>query len=240
MLSTKVLARTAGLLYLIVAVAGGFSEYVRTSVTVSGDAAATLANVVQHAALFRAAFVVDFVDQIAFFGVGLLLYVILRPVNPTIGLTMLLLNVLGAALQAMNMLNHLGALLVATDPRYTAGLSGAAQQSLVLFFLEMHRQGYLIAQIFFGGYLLPLGYLVYRSRMFPRALGVILAVGGAGYLAGIVATYASSGFQSSLATSLGLVGGIAELLFLLWLLSVGAGNPVIERTPTGPLAPATN
>ena len=238
--STKLLARTAGLLYLIVAVAGGFSEYVRTSVTVSGDAAATAANVVQHAALFRTAFVIDFVDQIAFFGVGLLLYVILRAVNPNVALAMLLLNVLGVALQALNMLNHLGALLVATDPHYTTGLGAPARQSVVLFFLEMHRQGYFIAQIFFGSYLLPLGYLVYRSRMFPRALGVILAIGGAGYLGGIVATYASPGFQSGLATPFGLAGGIAELLFLLWLLIMGVGDHVTGRNQSGALSHATN
>jgi hypothetical protein len=240
MTSTKVLARTAGLLYLIVAVAGGFSEYVRTSVTVSGDAASTAANVVQHAVLFRTAFMVDFVDQIAFFGVGLLLYVILRSVHPDIALAMLLLNVLGVALQTLNMLNHLGALLVATDPHYTAGLGAAARQSLVLFFLEMHRQGYLIAQIFFGSYLLPLGHLVYRSRMFPRTLGVILAIGGVGYLAGIVSTYASPGFQSNLATPCGLVGGIAELAFLVWLLGMGTGDAVIEHAPIRAASPATS
>jgi hypothetical protein len=76
--------------------------------------------------------------------------------------------------------------------------------------------------------------------MFPRALGVILAIGGAGYLAGIVATYASPGFQSSLATPFGLLGGIAELLFLLWLLTMGAGEPAPENAQTSALSRATN
>lgn len=222
MSSTRVLARIAGLLYLIAAVAGGFSEYVRTSLTVTGDAAATAANVVQHSALFRTAFEVDFVDQVAFFGVGLVLYAILRSVNPSVALAMLLLNALGAALQAVNMLNHLAALLVATDPHYTNGFAATARQSLVLFFLELHRQGYLVAQIFFGSYLLPLAYLVYRSGMFPRALGVVLAVGGAGYLAGIVATFVSPALESGLAAPFGVVGGLAEVAFLVWLLVFGA------------------
>ncbi len=86
----------------------------------------------------------------------------------------------------------------------------------------MHRLGYLIAQIFFGLYLLPLGYLVYRSGYFPTALGVVLMAGCGGYLIGVVVTFASPGFQSSVATTFGLLGGLAELLFLTWLLIKGA------------------
>jgi hypothetical protein len=59
--ATKTLARIVGLLYLIGAVCGGFRElYVRFSVRVPGDAAATAANVVEHATLFRIGFVTDF------------------------------------------------------------------------------------------------------------------------------------------------------------------------------------
>jgi hypothetical protein len=100
-------------------------------------------------------------------------------------------------------------------------MSAEASHSLVLFLLELHRQGYYIAQIFFGLYLLPLGFLVYRSALFPRALGAILMAGFAGYFGGVVATYASPTFDSGIAVYLGIVGGVAELLFLLWLLIVG-------------------
>jgi hypothetical protein len=241
MISTKALARLAGLLYLLVAVGGGFSElYVRSSVKVPGDAAATAANIAQHATLFRVGFITDLVDFTCFLGVGLVMYVILKAVNPQIALAMVVVNAVSVALQALNMLNHLGALLVATDPRYTIGLSSEASHSLVLFLLEMHRQGYLIAQLFFGLYLLPLGYLVYKSGYFPKALGAILMIGCGGYLAGVAATYSSPGFESSLALFFGMLGGIAELLFLLWLLIMGANtrqgdaprrNPLIQPRP---------
>jgi Domain of unknown function (DUF4386) len=177
---------------------------------------------VSHAALFKAGFVADLVDFTAFLGVGLILFAILRSVNLPVAVAMLAINAVSVAIQALNMLNHVGALLVATDPRFTTGLSPDASHSLVLFLLELHRQGYLIAQIFFGGYLLPLGYLVYRSGIFPKALGVILAVGGAAYLADIAAVWAAPDFQSNVALYFGTIGGIAELLFLLWLLVMGA------------------
>lgn len=227
MLSTKALARIGGVLYLIVAVGGGFSElYARGSLTVPADAAATAANIASHATLFRAGFVADLLDFTCFLGVGLVMYAILKPVNPQVAFAMVTINAVSVAIQALNMLNHVGALLVATDPRFTAGLSADASHSLVLLLLELHRQGYLIAQIFFGGYLLPLAYLVYKSRCFPRAVGVILALAGAGYLADIVAVYVAPDFQSSIALYFGTIGGLAELTFVLWLLIRGANEPI--------------
>jgi len=221
MSTTKTLARVTGILYLIVAVGGAFAESVRTGAVVPGDAAATAANVVQRASLFHVAFVADLVDFTSFLLIGLLLFAILRSVDFRVAVAMLAINAVSVAIQALNMLNHIGALLVATNPSFTAGMSSEASHSLVLLFLELHRQGYLIAQIFFGGYLLPLGYLVYRSGMFPKALGAIVMLGAAGYLAGVVATYATTAFDSSLAVYFGIAGGIGELLFLLWLLAVG-------------------
>ena len=231
MSSSKTLARLAGILYLIVAVGGGFSEYVRLSVRVRGDAAATAANVAEHASLFRLGFVADLVDFACFLAVGLLLYAILKPAGPRIAVSMLALNAVSVAIQALNMLNHLGALLVATDRTYTTGLSSDTVAGLVALLLDMHAQGYLIAQIFFGLFLLPLGYLVYRSGLFPRVLGRILMIGSGGYVAGVVATYLSPGFESSLAVYFGIAGGLAELTFLVWLLIAGVNDsPVRQAT----------
>lgn len=215
MTSTKTRARIAGALYLLVAIGGGFAQSVRLSV-VGGDAAATAANIAQHAALFRTALAADLVDFVCFLGIGLLLYGLLKPVNPEVALTMLVINAVSVAMQAINMTLHAAALLVATSPAYGASTSSAQ------LFLDLHQQGYLASQVFFGLYLLPLGYLVFRSRMFPRALGVVLIVGCGGYLAGVAASYLSPTLESSTATYFGLLGGVAEICFLLWLLIIGA------------------
>jgi hypothetical protein len=220
MLSSRALARSAGLLYLVVAVGGAFAEAVRSSVRVPGDGAATTANIVQHATLYRLGFGADLVDFACFLVVGILLYVLLRPVNAAVATAMLTINAVSVAMQALNMLNQLGALLVATDPAYTAGMAPAAAQSLVMLLADLQHQGYVIAQVFFGGYLLPLGYLVFRSGFFPRALGVALMVGAGGYLAGVVANFIVA--TSGLAVYPAVVGGLAELAFLLWLIVVGA------------------
>lgn len=226
MISTKALARVAGFLYLLVAVAGGFAESVRTSVVVEGSSSATAANVINHLALFRAAFIADLFDSLCFLGVGIALYALLRHVNPSIAVAMLVTNAVSVAIQAMNMLNHASALLAATAP---------GSSSLVLSDLELHRLGYLVAQIFFGAYLVPLGYLVYRSGYFPRVFGAILMVGSAGYLAGVAVTFATPTLQSGLAVDFGMVGGLAEIAFLLWLLVKGADGR--EREPGAAAVP---
>jgi uncharacterized protein DUF4386 len=225
MSSNKGLARIAGAMYLVVAIFGGFAEYTRSSAVVQGDAGATAANVAAHATQFQVAFAADLADLPFFLGVGLILYVILKPVNAPIALAMLVINAVSVAIQATNMLNHAAALLAATDP-------AASSQASVLWMLEMHRIGYLIAQIFFGLYLVPLGYLVYRSAWWPRALGVILAIGGSAYLAGVAVSFASPRFDSSIASYFGLVGGLAEVAFVVWLLIKGAATQA-RPTPSG-------
>lgn len=211
------LARLAGFLYLADAVAGGFAEYVRTSNTVAGDPAATAANVAAHSTLFQVAFAADLADLPLYLAVGVILYVVLRPVSQPMALAMLILNAVSVPIQALNMLSHAGALLIATNASF--GVGGPAA---VLFLLDMHRIGYLVAQVFFGGYMLPLGYLVFRSGYFPKVLGLILAAGCAGYLAGVAISLAGAGLQSGLATYFGVIGGLGELVFLLWLVIRGA------------------
>jgi Domain of unknown function (DUF4386) len=232
MSSPRALARIGGGLYLIVAIGGAFSQlYVRGTLWVPGNPAATAANIASHADLFRAGFVTDLVDFTAFLGVGIVMYALLKHVQPDVAVAMLVINAVSVAMQALNLLGHLGALIVATEPAY-AGLGNAT----VLLLLDLQQHGYLICQVFFGLYLLPLGYLVYRSRMFPRFLGVILAFGAAGYVADVAAVFASPTLQSTLGTNFAMAGGLAELAFLLWLLVMGARQPSRASTPKEELA----
>jgi hypothetical protein len=222
MASKTSLARVAGLLYLIVAVCGGFSElHVRSGVVVPGDAAATAENVSASATLFRIGFVSDLVNITCFLLVALTLYVLLEHVGHEVALAMVLLVAVSVAIMGVNLLNHLGALLVATGAGYSAALGGDAADALVMLFLDLHKHGYLIAQTFFGLWLLPLGYLVFRSGYFPRALGVLLVVACLGYMADLVAVLLSPSLESSLSPFVLAPAVVAELSLVLWLLVKG-------------------
>jgi Domain of unknown function (DUF4386) len=221
-LSRPSLARLAGLLYLVLAICGGFSElFVRSSIRVDGDAAATADNIRASATLFRVGFVTDLINIGCFVLLGFALFLLLSPVNRRVAMTFVVLVAIAAAIMSLNMLNHIGALLVATDPAYVSAFGAAAADGLALLLLDLHRHGYLIAQIFFGGWLLPLGWLVYRSRFLPAWLGMLVMLGGASYLLDLVVIYTSPGFESSLETFVVLPAAIAEFAFLGWLVVKG-------------------
>lgn len=224
--SNTTLARIAGSLYLLLAACGGFSElYVRSGVRVPGDAAATARNIADSATLFRIAFATDLVNITCFLLVALTLYALLNRVHRTAAVAMLAMNATGVAVMSVNMLNHAGALLTATRADYSAVLGVESSEAMSALFLELHSHGYSIAQIFFGLWLLPLGYLVFRSGLFPRALGVIVMLGCFSYLAGIPLFFLSSSVESALPTIISMPAAVAELSLIVWLLVKGARSP---------------
>lgn len=163
--SPKRLARTAGVFYLVVAICGGFAHAVRVQVYAPGDAAATAANVVAHASLVRASFVADLVDATFFLLTVLTLYHLLQHVNKVVARAMVVSVVVAVAVKALNLVTQLQALLVATEPAYAGAFGAAGSDAMVLLLLDLQHNGYLVAQIFFGLWLFPLGLLAYRSGM---------------------------------------------------------------------------
>jgi hypothetical protein len=91
--------------------------------------------------------------------------------------------------------------------------------------LEIHHYGFLVAQIFFGLWLVPLGYLAYKSAMFPKVLGIMLIVGGACYLVGMLAVFLVPDSGEKINTFVTLPSAIAEISMLGYLLVKGVKTP---------------
>ncbi|GAA2379445.1 DUF4386 domain-containing protein [Dactylosporangium salmoneum] len=209
MMSQRGLARVAGWLYLVVAVCGGYAQmFVRGRIVVPGDAAATAAHIREHTALFRAALVLDLVNIGCFLGVALVLYALLSPASRWLATSALVCNAVAVAVMAANLLNHYAALAAATR---------GPDERLAGFYMDVFAQGYLVAQLFFGLWLLPLGLLIYRSGLMPRAIGVLSVVGCAGYLGDLLRTPASP-------VMLVLAAG-GEIAVVAWLLAGRISRP---------------
>ena len=86
-----------------------------------------------------------------------------------------------------------------------------------MFFLDLGHYGAFIAAIFWGLWLLPLGYLVFRSRFLPRIIGVLLIIAGFGYIIDSAALF----LLPDLNIDISQFTFIGELLLLLWLLIKG-------------------
>jgi hypothetical protein len=69
--------------------------------------------------------------------------------------------------------------------------------------------------VFFGPYCLLLGYLIFRSTFLPRILGVLMAFAGLGWLIFL------SPLANHLSTYLKVLGFLAELSLMLWLIVKG-------------------
>lgn len=222
MSSPKRLARIAGLLYLVVAILGAFAvAYVSARVYVPGDAATTAANVVANSGLVRIGVVADLLQATAFAFVGMTLYLLLKHVNQSAASAMVILVAISVAIQCLNKVFQFGALLVATDGAYAGAFGAAGANAIVLLLLTIHNYGFLIAQIFFGLWLVPLGYLAYKSGMFPKVLGAVLIVGGASYLIDMLALFLVPDLGGSIHGFMAIPPTIAEVWMLGYLLVKG-------------------
>src|SRR5580658_5843513 len=102
---------------------------------------------------------------------------------------MLVLVALATGIICLNAVFQFEGLRVATDNSYAAAFGAAGSNALVLLLLDAQHYGSLIAQVFFGLWLVPLGYLAGKSGLFPRWLGVVLIVGGVCYLVDLLAAF---------------------------------------------------
>lgn len=222
-MSTKQLARVAGVLYLIVAIFGGFAHlFVRATVYLPGDAAGTAQSVVANAGLVRVGVVADLLQATVFLFVGMTLYLLLNHVNLNAARAMVILVAIATTIICLNIVFQFAALLVATDVSYAAAFGAAGSNALVLLLLDIQHYGYLIAQIFFGLWLVPLGYLAYKSEMFPKALGVMLIVGAAGYVVDLLAQFLIPDLSETISTFVVIPSAIGELWMVGYLLIKGA------------------
>lgn len=210
--SPVVHARVTGLVGVGVLAAGTFAGVVASRLIVRGDAVATSTNIVASSFLFRLGIVSNLVMMVLWLFYALLLYRLLRTVNRSHAMVMLVLVLAATPIYMLNQVNQFAALLLASDK--------LSEQ--VKLFLELYRTGNMIAAIFFGLWLFPMGLLVFKSGFFPKLLGVLLMVGTLGYLVLFTQAFLFPGSESSLWTNPFLVvTHLAELAMMLWLLIRG-------------------
>jgi hypothetical protein len=220
------LARIAGFLYLLNGITAGFAfGYVLTKVYVPGNAATTAANVIANAGLVRAGMIADLFQGTEWVFLAMTLYLLLRHVHESAARAMVVLVAVGAAIVCLNEVFQFESVRVATDSSYAVAFGAAGSSSMVLLLLEIHHYGFLIAQIFFGLWLVPFGYLAYKSAMFPKALGVALIVGGACYLVGLLAVFLVPDSGEKINTFVTIPSAIAEISMLGYLLVKGVKTP---------------
>jgi len=223
--SLRKTARIAGVLYLVIIIAGLFAEMVvRSNLVVAGDAAATAENIMDSEGLFRLGFVGDLAMIVADVAIALLFYVLLKPVSNALALMAAFFRLAQAAALGINLLNMFFALQLLGGADYLGMLSTDQSSALALMFLDGHAAGYRLALVFFGFSILILGYLLVQSEFFPRMLGYGMIMAAAIYVADSAAYFMLTDYASVEAVFDVLLSGpvvIAELSLCVWLLWKG-------------------
>jgi hypothetical protein len=134
---------------------------------------------------------------------------------------MVLFVLVALPIMGINMLNQFAALLLLSGADYLTVFEPGQLHTQVMFFLDLHHAGYLIVHIFFGLWLLPLGYLVYKSGFFTRILGVFLMIACFGYLIDVFTFFLFPNFDATI----GQFTFIGELIVPFWLLFKGGKIP---------------
>jgi hypothetical protein len=175
-LAPRTVARTTGGVYLAYIVASVVADWLGHIGL--GTPEQVWDSLVTSPGPFRLGLVVAFVSAFLFLLSAWGLYVLLRAVNKDLALLFLLLNAVGVAIQCASMFPLLSALLQANGASGMHAFSGPQLQGLAYLSINVYKTGFVTAQLFFGTWLFPLGYLVYRSGFLPRFLGVLLMLDG--------------------------------------------------------------
>jgi hypothetical protein len=219
-------ARVAGFLYLFTAPLALFGiMYVPSTLIVPGNVAATANNIMASESLFRLGIVSALIYQTVFILVVLVLYKLLKPVNKNHAVLMVIFILVAVPIAMLDELNRFAVLLLLSGADYLTAFTADQLQALVPLFLDLHEHGINIATMFWALWLLPMGYLVFKSGFLPRILGVLLMIGCFGYLIDFFTFFLFPNFDAKISefTFWG------EVLFPLWLLIKGVNVEQWEK-----------
>jgi hypothetical protein len=222
-LNTKAAGRLAGLAYLVI-ILFSLWGYATLSRLLTGSSDLVLARVATNRAVFTLAFVVSAIGFAAWVVLGILLYRLMSSAGRTLGLLMLIFVVAGTAMNLVALSQLLPLIRSASSGLQTGALTTT---------VDSYNRLLLLAQVFSGLWLFPFGWLVLRSRIAPRFLGICLLAGGLFYLL-VFATAFKPALEHMMAyrvvsTPTGILGFLGELGMCLWLLFRGANEPNLER-----------
>jgi hypothetical protein len=218
MSSVNKTARIAGLLYLIYVIASIIADLLGHFVF--ADAPATVNNIIDHESLFRAGVVISLFSYVFFLLAAWYLYVLLKTVNQNTALLFLLLNLGGFAILVYSHLNLFSALTLLSGVDYLKVLQPDQLQAQAMLYINLYKTGSTIAQIPFGVWLLPLGYLVFKSGFLPKILGILLIADCFGLLIYVCQRFLLPDY-TVIAYPCWALGFMAEVSLTLWLLIKG-------------------
>jgi hypothetical protein len=216
--SPRKTARIAGFFYFTYFITSLIANFFGNFVFV--DAPATLNTIIAHESLFRIGLVISLFSVVFFLLAAWALYVLLKPVNKNLALLFLLLNLGGFVIWCLSTLNLFSSLLLMSGADYLKVFQPDQLRAQALLFVNLYKNGSVIAQIPYGVWLFPLGYLVFKSRFLPKILGILLIADFFAQLIFVIQRFLLPSYDVISYPGLA-ISFIAEISLTLWLLIKG-------------------
>jgi hypothetical protein len=214
-------ARFAGLCYLAIFVLAIYANFsIFGQLIVSGDPAASADNISENMSRFRLGVGLFLAVLVFDVLIAWSLYLVMKPVNANLSLLSAIFHLVYTAAHVGVVLNLVAAIDIAIAPETYAAMEPALKQVFTYHFLASHESGFTVTLIFFGVHLLVLGYLIVKSTYLPSAIGVLIAVAGAGYLIDGFGTVLFGDYDGEASLGLYIVilpALIGEGALILWL-----------------------
>ena len=216
------LARIGGALYVTIIVLG-FCEaaLIREPIVISGNAAATAANLMSMQSLWRLGIAADLVVLSCSIALAMILYRLLRPVSSLLAGIAIFFNLVSLTVEAVADLLLVAATLPLGHLPYLGAFTPDQRAAMSSLAIREYEYGFGVALIFFGFECVILGYLIYRSGYLPKAVGVGMYAAGTSYLINSFSLIVAPALATLLFPAILLPALVGESSLALWLLIKG-------------------
>lgn len=214
-------ARIGGLAYLFIIIAGAAGElFIRNTLLVQGNAAATANNIAASPLLWRIGITGDLLMHVCDLIVAIVYYKLLRPVNKDLALLSVLFGLIQTAVLVANKMNMVMPLLL-ENADYLKAFTPEQLQAWTYLSVKAHGYGFGIGLIFFGFECLIDGYLIIRTGYLPKVLGIMIQIAGLCYLINSFAMILAPNLANRISPAILLPPFVGELSICLWLIFKG-------------------
>ncbi len=227
MMTKNNIARLAGFVYLLLVITGIiYLVYVPSQLIDWQSAEITVKNIMEAEFLFRLGIVAGVISSICFLILPLVLYELLKSINKTYAVLMVVLAVVSVPISLFNMINKIDVLTLLSGAQYLSVFNVEHLHSQVMILLKSYNNGISLVQIFWGLWLFPFGYLVFKSNYLPKFLGICLMLGCFEYLISFFGIQLYPNVK--IPSFVGYAHSIGEIGICLWLLVMGVKDKQIK------------
>jgi hypothetical protein len=181
------------------------------------NAESTFKNLVSNLPLFRYGIILYLINFLGDIIAAWALFILLKPVNEQMSFFTASLRIIFTIVSLATLMNLVTVVQLLQPHEYLNQFTPGQLQAQIMIAINSFRAGWSFYYVFFGLYLVLLGWLVFISKYIPRIIGACLIIAGVGWLIHSIQPYLFPNFK----TDLGMITGVLELVFMVWLFLKG-------------------